>query len=59
MAIDHFSKSKMEVAMADEDSDSHFSEEEAKEEVSHMYHCHYGKKYVGEKFSMTKAHEVQ
>lgn len=67
IAVEHLSKSKagkddVEVVMMSEvESESqydHFCEHEAKELVATMYHCHGGRKYVGEKFSMTKAHEI-
>jgi hypothetical protein len=37
---------------------THFDETTAKELVASMYHCYEGKKYVGEKFCMSKAQEV-
>lgn len=38
--------------------DEHFNESYARYLVSNMYHTENGRKYVGEKFDMTKAKEV-
>jgi hypothetical protein len=63
MAFKQFSKKTgkedMEVVMAEEEiAGDHFTEQEAKELVASMYHCHAGRKYIGEKFSLSKAKEV-
>lgn len=41
-----------------EDGDEHFNKQEAKQTVDEMYHVKDGKKYIGEKYDMQKAHEV-
>ena len=38
--------------------DEHFNKQEAKRTVDEMYHVKDGKKYIGEKYDMQKAHEV-
>lgn len=38
--------------------DEHFNKQEAKQTVDEMYHVKDGKKYIGEKYDMQKAHEV-
>lgn len=38
--------------------DEHFNKQEAKQTVDEMYHVKDGKKYIGEKYNMQKAHEV-
>jgi hypothetical protein len=52
MAIDHFTSGMEVVNLSDE---HHFTESEAKEIVANMYHCHNGRKYIGEKYCMDKA----
>lgn len=42
----------------DDDEDEHFDEREAYDTVEEMYHVKGDKKYVGEKYSMDKAHQV-
>ena len=41
-----------------EQSNEHFSEIEARDIVSKMYHIEGGRKYIGEKFSIDKAKEI-
>lgn len=38
--------------------DEHFNKQEAKQTVDEMHHVKDGKKYIGEKYDMQKAHEV-
>ena len=53
----------MQMLGVDEDEryeygDEHFNKQEAKQTVDEMYHVKDGKKYIGEKYDMQKAHEV-
>jgi hypothetical protein len=54
-------KNKIPNAGGDLDNDygdEHFNKQEAKRTVDEMYHVKDGKKYIGEKYDMQKAHEV-
>lgn len=68
VAIEHITKhpkvgkDDMEVIQVKEAEEAmeaeHFTQEQARELVSQMYHCHGGRKYVGEKYCMKEAQEI-
>ena len=56
--MDHEDKKRLMEMMLEGNEGEHFNESYAKYTVSQMYHTENGRKYVGEKFDMSKAKEV-
>lgn len=56
--MDHEDKKRLMEMMLEGNEGEHFNESYAKYTVSQMYHTENGRKYVGEKFDMSKAKDV-
>lgn len=56
--LDSYDKDRLFKMLLAEDNDGHFNEDSAKSVVLSMYHTSNGRKFMGEKYDMSKAKEI-